>query len=291
MREYLLECFEVTDQLERLSWEPDDVCREAMAKPLELLQWAREAGHAQRDPSKRQDLTDKPGAPMPRFPTGVSAIDQRTGGGGYGFTCVCAYPKCGKSMLAMSCALQAAADGWHVWYLNAELSEYEALTRVRNYLGDALHPRILDRICFYHTEKGMTIEKMLEHLMDDLCITDRKWLIIGDSINRLVKQSLKGNSENSYWRELEKWSDWFRMTARLSGGLIGSLVVSELNQKGHVKGGGIEYDADILIKIDNAEAEGDFQLSIPYARSSGGGDIGRYWLNWKRGRFERAGQM
>lgn len=284
--DYNLDHIEITNHIEAMLTAPLDEAREAMAEPIQLLAWAKSATEIQPDPMLYQDLNANPGHPPPKFPTGLREIDNKTDGGGYGFTVIAAAPKCGKSMLALSCAIEAARKGWRVWHLNAELSEYAILNRVKNYLGPEIHTSIIDQIHSYHTERGFGLPMFLEHLEDDLSITDTKWLIVADSVNRIVRQSLAGSSENAYWRNLEKWSDFFRVSSKLSGGRIASVVVSELNARGSSKGGQLEYDGDLVIKGWKQAAEDDeIFLSIPHARSSAGGHLGKFWIDWKNARF------
>ena len=284
--------FERQDRIKRLLVSDDDDVREAMGQVWRLRNWCHEAQHLHASPTQEQRLEDPPGVPPLKWPTGVGRLDDRTGGGAYGFTCLAGAPKTGKSMLALSMGIEAANEDWRVWYYNAELSRYAIANRIRSYCGGEPPWQLINHFTMLHTERGISVPHLLERLEEKLSLDDRCWLIIVDSINRIVSQSDKVmGSENAYWRTLEDWSEFFRMAAKLSEGRVAAVVVSELNASGGVKGRGLEYAADLVVKLDRVVTvdESYVLMSVPYARSSGGGPLGKFHLDWRTGRFVYVG--
>lgn len=228
---------------------------------------------------------DAPGDAMPFWPTGCSRLDALTGGG-YGMTVISGEPKVGKSLLAMSAAIEAARSGWRVVYLNAELTKASILNRVLAY-AKTIDDDLKANLSIHQIEAGFTVDDAMEAIRAQLDLDTMRLLIVQDSINRIVDLSCEDGSEFGYWRTLRMWSELARRTARLSEGLISSIIVSELNKQGRTKGGGLDYAADLVVSI-KADSEDDQDLvymSVPYARSSRGGKVGELMRSWQNGRF------
>lgn len=257
----------------------------------QLYEWCRAAQITPSEPVVDQEITDPPGEPPPRFPTGLSELDEKTGGGGYGMTCVAAGPKCGKSMLALSCAIEAARDDvpWRVLYFNAELSRYEMANRVLRYLRQVPSQALANQLSLHSVELGITVPHVLECIGVRLGLDDTNLLVVVDSLNRLVAQSQTIGTDTGYWQTMHMWTEFFRMAAKLSGGKVASVIVSEINTGGRAKGLDIEYAADLLVKIEPQEGDSEyFRVGVPLARSSAGGKLGLFLLDWERGRFIHA---
>lgn len=254
---------------------------------MKLLRWLREAQAIQPEPIGDHSVTESPGAPPPRFPTSLEGWNEKTAGGGYGLTCIAGYPKCGKSMLALGCAIEAARDDvpWRVLYFDAELSRYEILTRIRRYLGTEPTKELVEHFSVHPTELGASIPEVFHKVAEKIDLEDENLLIVLDSLQRIVELSLYGDGDNAYWNTMRSWVNLCRMASKLSGGRVASIVVSELALKGHVKGNQIEHAADLVLKIKADEDAEYFDLFIPHARSSAGGPLGKHWLDAKRGRF------
>ena len=78
--------------------------------------------------------------PRRHWPSGIPELDAAPQGGFYGLTTIVAPPKLGKSGLALSSAIEAAAtQNWTVLYLNAELDDEELMDRVDRYMQFTPH--------------------------------------------------------------------------------------------------------------------------------------------------------
>jgi len=253
-----------------------------------LLNWVRLAQTTPAEPVGDQDADEPPGEPMPRFPMGLPALEAKTDGGGYGMTVIAAPPKCGKSMLALAAAVRAAEAGWRVLYLNGELTRGEMANRIRRFCKK-WPPGfdVVENLSVHPIELGATIPHVIRKLEERIDIEDKRILFVVDSINRIVDQSQADSSEHGYWHCMRNWSEFFRQCSKVSEGRVASIVVSELNQGGHVKGRSLEYAADLVIRITPTQDDviGFFEMDVPYARSSAGGPLGTHQLNWQEGRF------
>lgn len=251
-----------------------------------LMDWLRQAQVAPPEPIGDQEVTELPGDPPPRFRTGLREWEDKTDGGGYGCTCIAGPPKCGKSMLALSCAIEAAAMDcpWRVLYFNAELSRYEMANRLRNYLGGEPNERLADQLSIHPVEIGVTLEHLWYKVGERICLEDERMLLIFDSLNRIVEQSEDSLSDARYWGTMRRWVSLCRIGAKISGGRLASIVVAERARAGHVKGQQVEFAADLVLMIGK-DGDEDYEIEIPHARSSAGGKLGKFWLNHTRGRF------
>lgn len=261
---------------------------ERLSPGTELMAWLRDAQYPQVDPIGDWEIGESPGEPPPKFPTGLSGWEDKTDGGGYGCTCISGQPKAGKSFLAMSCAIEAARANvpWRVLYFPAENSRYETITRLHRYLGSPPPKSLSDQLSFHPTGRGVSPDHVFLKVGDRIHLDDERLLLVFDSINRIVKQSRSSGSDSNYWATMERWIEFGRMAAMLSGGRIASVIVSELAAAGHVKGRDIEYAADLVVRITAVDGDDEYRnVSIPYARSSAGGKLGMHYLDWKHGRF------
>lgn len=251
-----------------------------------INRWLSQAMHLPDERYQTMFPDDTPGDAMPYWPTGCRRIDELTGGGGYGMTVIAGQPKVGKSLLAISAAVEAARSGWRVVYLNAELTRSSILRRIVAY-AKVIDPDLKANLSIHQIEVGFSVADALEAIRGQIDFDVTRLLIVMDSINRIVDLSTEDGSEMGYWRTLRNWSELARRTSRISEGCISSIVVSELNKQGNVKGGSLDYAADLVVSIkSDSEGEDDIvYMSVPFARSSRGGKVGEMLRSWLHGRF------
>lgn len=271
-------------------------CRELRSKIMELpgaqlLGWARAAQVTPLEPIGDQEVDEPPGESMPRYPTGLTRLDHLTAGGGYGMTVIAGRPKCGKSMLAMSTALEASRAGWKTLYLNGELTRTEIANRVLRFCSDRVPEGVCERMSVHPVELGVSVPGVLQKIQERIGPEDDQLLVVLDSINRIVDMSQCDGSEHGYWHTMREWQEWLRRCSQISEGRFASVVVSELNTGGHIKGRSLEYAADLCVSIEPVKdmPDGTVEISAPYARASAGGSLGLFRLDWASGRFEHVG--
>jgi len=250
-----------------------------------LRDWLVQATVTPAEPIEVQEVTDPPGLQPPPWPTGCASLDALTGGGGYGMTVIAGEPKVGKSLLALSSAVEAARHGWRALYVNAELTRSEIANRLQRYM-QTMDETVCDQLRILNVDAGVQPNHVIHKVQESLDFDDRRLLIVLDSINRIVDMSQADLERDSgYWGCMRQWSEFARQSAKISEGHISFLVVSELNQQNRVKGRNLEYTADLVVRISSTEIDGIVEIDVPYARSSRGGKLGQHVLSWWQGRF------
>lgn len=222
----------------------------------------------------------------PSFPSGCEGIDAITPG--YGVTCIAGAPKVGKSLLAVSTAVEACRTGWRVILCNAELSRAQVGLRLLNYMG-GIDPIVVERLHIANVSTGITMQKLYDEIEGKIDYDDRKLLIVVDSINRVCDMGATDGSEHGYWSLLRDWSAWAMNSRRATEGRISWLIVSELASHGGVKGRGLEYLADLVIRVNATSADNEIvEIDVPLSRGTRSGYVGALRRNFANGRFERA---
>ena len=238
------------------------------------------------------DPDETPGRPTPHWPTGCKALDELSDGG-YGMTVFAGQPKVGKSLLALSSAIEAARAGWSVAYINAEMSPDHFLRRIRNYVGDNFDSALIENLHLAHVGPGITIESMAGEIREHALRDDTsRLLIVVDSINRVVDFGSSEGNESGYWRLLRDWSAWAMNSRRSTEGAISWLIVSELNQRGDVKGRNLEYTADLVVRMAASQLDPEVvEFDVPYSRATRAAQIGSLFRVYSQGRFIRADEQ
>lgn len=236
-------------------------------------------------PIEWQDVDDPIFETSPHFPTGCAPVDEILSGiGGVGVTVLAGQPKVGKSLMAVSTAVESARAGWRVIYVNAEMSRAHIGLRLLNYMGK-LDPKVVSRMKIANVTTGITIEGLFAEIEKEIQVSDTKLLVVLDSINRIVDMGQTESGENAYWRLLRDWSAWAMNSRRSTEGRIGWLIVSELAAQGHVKGRSLEYLADVVIRINSTDVHDVVDVDIPFSRSTRSGSVGAMFRDFSRGRF------
>jgi hypothetical protein len=147
-----------------------------------------------------------------------------------------------------------------------------------------------EHLSIHPVELGVTVPHVITKIQERIVIDDERLLVVVDSINRVVDMSQADSSEHGYWAAMRIWQEWLRKCSLLSEGNIGSVVVSELNAGGHIKGRSLEYAADLCIRIrPTKDQAGVYDIDAPYARASAGGVVGPFCLQWQQGSFDYVG--
>jgi hypothetical protein len=236
-------------------------------------------------PIEWQEVDDPILETSPHYPTGCEAVDEILSGmGGVGVTVLAGQPKVGKSLMAVSTAVESARAGWRVVYVNAEMSRAHIGLRLLNYMGK-LDQRVVDQMKIANVTTGITLDGLFKEVEKEVEVNDGKLLIVLDSINRIVDMGQTEGGENAYWRLLRDWSAWAMNSRRATEGRIGWLIVSELAAQGHVKGRSLEYLSDVVIRINATDVEDVVDVDVPYSRSTRSGNAGALFRDFARGTF------
>lgn len=252
-----------------------------------LIEELRVGKSADDTPLEWQDVSDPIFDASPHYPIGCTPVDEILAGmGGVGVTVLAGQPKVGKSLMALSAAVESARAGWRVIYVNAEMSRAHIGLRLSNYMGK-LDQGVVDRMKIANVTTGITLDGLFAEVEKEVRVDDDKLLIVLDSINRIVDMGQTEGGENAYWRLLRDWSSWAMNSRRATEGRIGWLIVSELAAQGHVKGRSLEYLADVVIRISSTDVEDVVDVDVPYSRSTRSGNAGALFRDFSRGLFLR----
>ena len=122
------------------------------------------------------------------------------------------------------------------------------------------------------------------------------WDKLAEICERFLKRGdriyVEGSIEYRQWEDKDgqtKYTTetWVR-SVKETLGRIAFMVVSELNKEGNLKGGQLDYKADLALRIQKIKDEKDMvQIDITHSRSTRGGDLGRFYRDWPTGRFDK----
>ncbi len=249
----------------------------------QLAEWALFAALDEKLENEPWDLTE-PYDPQPplTWPSTITALDRVTGGC-YGMTVISAQKGTGKTMLARSSAIEAAASGeWQVVLFLAE-DDYDGWRDGFNiYLTQ--YPEMQACLPYLHVEQvgrnqtPATLAMSALHRID--LLLDRPVLIAIDSINSVVNLS-----NSNYLQRLGEWGIWCMLARRLSRGRVSFMLTSEANRAGNAKGEGLPYWADLHLKMGK-RSDMVVEMDLDKTRRTGGeGPLGKHRRAVARGRF------
>jgi predicted ATP-dependent serine protease len=160
-------------------------------------------------------------------------------------------PGSGKTYLSIASSVQAIHAGWDVLYLASEMGEKGIFTRARAYCyGPPPEAWKLILVDF-----GAEIDNLIELIAEHL--TERKTLIVMDSISSFVDQAKAKPSENDPHAIglLKRVVMWALNVKRRSEGHVSFLVLSELNAEGKTKGRFGDHKADLVVRLETDEEQ------------------------------------
>lgn len=253
------------------------ICAAVLTTTGKVESWKQQWHDPEADPTFHDRL--------PRWPSTLEPID-RVYSGFFGLTALVAQPGTGKTMLALSSALQAAATGnWNVKFFGAEVDDDEINERYTRELTQ--HPNAIagaDFFEFRHVGLGQTLEDMVFDLLEiDYTLPV---LVVWDSINSIVK--LMGGD---YLTRLNQLCRWAAFARKLSRGALSFLVVSETNKNGRSKGEALEYASDLCLYMTGKPDETAVDFHIEKARREQWISIPPMTRYWNLGRFYHEQQM
>lgn len=220
----------------------------------------------------------------PRFTTGIGALDSLLDGGLYGVAAISGAPKVGKSLFAMMVAYEAARSGWRVMYYNAEMTRSTLTNRMLALCGGYFSPEVSEALTFRNIERGMQVNALAGAVIADLNFDTERCLVVLDSINTAAEMSCVDYRSN-YFDALRNIGHLAMASRKISEGLCSWLLVSEQNARGEIKGLKLQYTADVVLKLDASDAEGQVELEVQFSRESRSGKLGRYYRSVRDGRF------
>ena len=218
--------------------------------------------------------------PAPRWPSGIPELDERTGGGFYGMSYVVGYPKLGKSMVVERSTLEAAREGWRVFYFFGEGTDAIVQSRASGVLGPHFskpeqHPDWLENWDAIHFDPGVDLGGIVQEVVKRAPDYTGRTLLVIDSVNRLAKAQAKGNAAGAYFKALERINRFAQLATERSNGHIGVLLVSEANRHGGGVGMDLEYSAACLLYLQRRANPSLVRLEL-HSRDTAGGMLGDF---------------
>ena len=112
-------------------------------------------------------------------------------------------------------------------------------------------------------------------------------LLIGiDSVNTFADMLCASDSRLGYFDALSRIFGYLITVRRLTEGRVRAILVSELNQRGQIKGAKLEYAADLALRVTHGELRGYVDVECSKGREGGFGPVGNYFVDWRHGRFK-----
>lgn len=216
------------------------------------------------------------------WPSTLPMIDTHCDGF-YGLTVFAAEKGTGKTMLAVSSAIEAASCGeWHVVYFLAEDDADGFRERFNTYLN--AHPESAENFGNFsviQVGKNQTPRDLKDEIASAVDWTvDLPILIVIDSINTVVNLGT-GN----YLRQIQEFGIWAMLSRRLSRGLVSFMLTTEANKRGESKGEALPYWADVYVQMKK-KSDSVVEFTLAKTRRTGGeGTMINYRRNWDQGCF------
>jgi predicted ATP-dependent serine protease len=223
----------------------------------------------------------------PRWQSGVPRLDEEFGGGFYGVTALGGIGGAGKSTLALGSSLLAAEAGWCVVYFDGENDLGLTNARIARWYGERELGGALARLAGYwhriEVYAGTQLEELRDHVLALYEPRHSGVLIVLDSLNTLAEFDAKTAQESfDSMRRVLFWAD--RM-ARESSGRVASMLLSELNAAGELKGRKQQSTAQFVLAVEAQDEPDVVRLRVTKNRAGRSGDAGLHLRDWRTGRF------
>ena len=218
------------------------------------------------------------------WPSTIAELDDKSRF--YGMVTLSAQRGTGKTMLAISSAIEACADGWQVFYFSAEDDAEGIAERFNNFCGS--HPETARRLeasgrfHVFSTGRNQTPQTLMSEIESrvDFAV-DQPILVVIDSINSLVEMS-----SYAYLDGLTEFGLWAMLARRFSGGNAAFLIVAETNKSGSVKGEKLPYWSDQVLAMRRSDGSDVVEIELQKSRRTGGvGELGKFIRIWRQGEF------
>ena len=247
-----------------------------------------EQGFAVDAPAAERMLPKEAYDETPRFPTGIPALDHATRGGVYGVVALGGSAGAGKSMLAAQIAVENALLGVRVVFFEAEMDERQTMVRLMRAAGpkfreivsrDPLYPGPLVPIALSPHARIETLQKLI---YESLALEDERLLVIVDSVNTVAESM---GDEFEYFDAIRDISTKLALARRISHGKVGVILVSELNQRGDLKGAKLEFLVDLSIRVRGTGVSEICEIEVTKGREGGRGELGCFLVDWRNGKL------
>lgn len=230
----------------------------------------------------------------PRISTSIPEVDQATGGGAYGFTCIAGDSGVGKSTTAWNVALAAKAGGWDVLYIAAEMEQADYEMRAGRFLGCSPgEVRASGRLpVLAHVASGLDLDALIDLVLTAPGEKAQRLLIVLDSITKIAAYIDEAQTDNSFFRAMARLTRMAEAAVRFGERRIAVVATSELNKDRQAIGRRITYAASLEIDLMADKDQPDLvRVSIPKARYSArpAQPFGPYLHDWRRHRLRLIG--
>ncbi len=221
----------------------------------------------------------------PRFPSGMIEVDMMLNGGLYGVAAVTGPPKAGKSFFALRTAVTAARAGWKVVYINAEMTRSQITNRLLGICGGFIPIDLREQMIFWTANRGTTASALVAAVQHNLSLDVEKLLIIEDSVHTLAALIASEGGGGGFFGALSNLGYVAMESRRASEGKVSWLLVAEQNKSGDLKGLGLQYTSDVVLRMRLKPTSDLVNFDIPFSRETRSGIVGEFQRDWVTGSF------
>ena len=231
--------------------------------------------------------------PLTRIATGIAELDEKTGGGVYGFTVIPGDSGVGKSVLAYSIALEGIAAGWTVLYIAAEMEQSDYEERAARYYDSSVDDVRKRMPLIAHIADGLELESLLDLILTTPTDETERYLFVIDSITKAASYIDRGDGQYSLFDAMSQLVRLGEACVRNGERRISVVMTSELNKDREALGRRVTYAASLQINMMQEKEQPDLvQISIPKARYGAKQPaFGPYMHYWRRHRLGLIGSI
>lgn len=225
-----------------------------------------------------------------RWPSGLHSDFDAVFDGFVGVTVVAGRGGCGKSSMALSCALENALQpGTAVFYLDAENDLGLQQWRAQRWFGSQPLYEVQmiklagSRFHWVQIMPGHTWDQAMHYIAERVSLEHERVLIVVDSINTFARYHKGKEYENSSLIYMA-----CNTMARDTLGKISTLVLSELNGSGEVRGREGEHHGTLVLLVERDHDLGDDCVAMKMLKHRAGPlkvELGSYLISAKHTRL------
>lgn len=225
---------------------------------------------------------------LPHLATSSEVLDERLGGGFYGFTMLAGESGVGKSTLAWNSALIGVRAGWTVVYLAAEMDPQEYEVRAARFLGCTVEEARPQMPHFFEVSDGIETDALVDVLLTTPTDETPHLLVVLDSLTKVARFAADPKDPRGFFVTLSQVERLCEGLVRFGKRRITVVATSELNKEREVLGRSGIYSASLQVSLStDRDNPGIVYAKVDKGRASGRTKkLGPFWPNWRTHRLD-----